>query len=203
MNIIIQSVPERQSNVDIMLKKVPNAVVIRDNNKIGNMPTFLSSLKLHQGYTLRLQDDIIIPNGFSDYLEKIENHMRENDLHVVSLFSMKRNELDGYYKGGHGIYPYRNFIAMLAVVFSPLATEKMKEYVPITEDEKKHDDIFVRECFKKNKIKTYVHLPSLVQHRIDIKSMVGHPQSITRTSNTFDKDFITNEISRDKNYKPE
>jgi hypothetical protein len=204
MKVIIQAVRSRNSNVEIIKKKLPNAVVYWDETLQGNYKTFIDSLSLHNEteYTLRLQDDVVIPNGFLEYLPVLESMMKEKGIHVLSLFSLKRKFLDEQFSKGITISEYPNFLMMQAVIFTREISKQLLEYSD-QHLEKKHDDILIREFLRDTKQKAFVHLPNLVQHRIDIKSTLSHSASETRQSNTFDKKYIENEINRDTSNKPE
>ena len=197
MQVIIQAVPERHKNVDIIKEKIPNVIVYLDSIKQGNYKTFVESLNIHEqaDFTLRLQDDVLIPNGFYEYLPVLEKIMIEENIDILSLFSLKRKFLEQQISLGIKISEYPSFLMMQAVIFSKKISKELLEYSK-TYEEQKHDDVLIRDFLRDTKQKAYVHLPSLVQHRIDIKSTLSHSASITRQSNTFDKNYILNEINK-------
>ena len=190
MKVIIQAVPERLANVKVIQSKVPDAKVYIDHTHEGNLISFKKSLALHEDdYVLRLQDDVMLPLGFSDYLPVIEAQMKANDIHVLNLFCLKRKSITEQFDRGLQYAEYMNFLGLVATVFSPYASKKLIEYAEI-DTHKKHDDVFVRNFIHVNKLKSYVHLPNIVQHSLNMVSSVGHPQSKSRQSPYFDKNYI-------------
>lgn len=197
MQVIIQAVEERKNNVEVLTTKLPNAFVYWDLSRQGNYKTFVESLSMHENsdYTLRLQDDIVLPSNFAGYLPTMEDIMIKNNLDILSLFSLKRKFLDEQFSKGITISEYPNFLMMQAVIFSKNISSQLLKYSEISKTNK-YDDVLIRDFLKDTKQKAYVHLPSLVQHRIDIKSTFSSPASKTRQSNTFDKNYITNELNK-------
>lgn len=192
MEIVIQAVRKRQNNVDILTKKLPNAKVVWDENLEGGFKTFTKILKIpFTGYRLHLQDDAMVPNDLECYLHEVETIMKDNDIHVMSLYVPQRKFLKEQYEKGIRFSEFPNFLTMVACVFSNEVTDKMIAYLDVSK-EKKHDDSFVQEFLSKHKMKAYVHYPSLVQHSIVLKSVMKNPNTDKRQSFCFDKNFISN-----------
>jgi len=192
MEIVIQAVRKRQNNVDILTKKLPNAKVVWDENLEGGFNTFTKILKIpFTGYRLHLQDDAMVPNKLEYYLPEVESIMKDNDIHVMSLYVPQRKFLREQHEKGIRFSEFPNFLTMVACVFSKEATDKMIAFLDVSK-EKKHDDSFVQEFLSKHKMKAYVHYPSLVQHSITLKSVMKNPNTDKRQSFCFDKNFISN-----------
>jgi hypothetical protein len=194
MNIVIQAVRQRENNVNILTKKLPNAKVVWDEKLEGGFTTFSKILKIpFEGYRLHLQDDAIVPNDLEQYLPEVEKLMQENDIHIMSLYVPQRKYLKEQYDKGLRFSDFPNFLTMVACVFSKEVTLKVIDFLEVSA-EKKHDDSFIREFLAKHKIRAYAHFPSLVQHSVALKSVMKNPNTDKRQSFCFQKDFVSNFI---------
>jgi len=191
MKITIQAIKDRESNVVKIINQI-KAEVYYDYGMNGCFNSFVQMLNIpFDDYKLHLQDDIIIPEQFEKYLEVIKNDMKEKDIDVLSLFAPRRAFLKSQYEKGIKYSEFPNFLWLQGTVFSRRAVDEMKEYLKIN-TQIKWDDVFVAAYLKHYKRKAYVHLPSIIQHNININSSMGNANSIKRTSDIYDKNYIKN-----------
>ena len=196
MIVTIQGVQNRLSNIKTMLNQLPGAFVHIDENRTGAFNSFKEMVFKYDEdeYRLHLQDDIIIPDGFMSYVDKVLLDVIKNDYHVTSLFVPKRKAFENIDKDNSRYVVFDNFLWMQAIIISPFAIKGLKDHFDYTA-EKKHDDVFVQEWLKKNKIKAYAHFPSIVQHNVYLGSEMGNANSKHRMSPYYDKNFCNNQIN--------
>jgi hypothetical protein len=193
MLITVQAVPERMLWVESeIITKFQNSEVhvFQDKNYHGTEWSFKNMLGYKvEDYRLHIQDDVILHPNIEQLSLELTKQMTEKTIHVLSLF------VPFYFKipedFTHGVLEYKNYSWLQATIFSKSFVQLMRiEKDKITGIE---DDKFVQEVAKKHKIKTYVHCPSLCQHKIDQKTIVGNQnnetQRINRTTKHFDIDF--------------
>lgn len=195
MKAIIQSIPDRR---DIAKRQadafgLPCDIYV-DEAMSGPFKGFYDSLLAYPSgseYRLHMQDDLIYCDSFKDYLPEVERLMRDEGMHLLSLYAPRVKQLrEQHAKGRRYCRSFKGF-AMQCIVFSPYLVECMLELAPHY-DRSPHDDWFVSEVVLETGIKPFVHLPSLCQHNVfEIPSSMRHPKSIKRTSEIFDKDFVT------------
>ena len=178
-----------------------DAIYSIDYEKKGALKSFLKMAKEYKfnEYKLHLQDDIVIADNLKDYLPKLESYMQNKEIHLLSLFAPNRKLVLEQYNEGKTIAPFPNYLWLQASIFSPMLQQIMSDEADIyNEDTFNGADTFVAYVLKKYKIKSYLHLPSLVQHDTNIKSTLGHANSKNRESKVFDKDYITKLLKKQK-----
>jgi hypothetical protein len=190
----IQTVPSRLEAAERQRKALDYPCAIHIDDMTGPFNGFVDSLrKVPSGdqYRLHMQDDIILADDFKDYIPQVQKIMEDNGMHLMSLYAPRHKQLrDAYAKGRPFCQSFAGF-AMPCIAFSPFMVEKMLEYAPYY-TQSKHDDWFVSEVCVVYRIKAYVHLPSITQHNVwDMKSSMGHAQNDRRTSDIFEKNFVT------------
>jgi len=195
MKCIIQTVPERLPYAEKQreLLGLPCDIHI-DVNKTGPFNGFVDSLRnfdYGNEYRFHMQDDLILCDDLKDYIPEAERIMRENDMHLMSLYAPRYKSLKESYEKGRPWAKSLAGFAMQAIVFSPMLVKQMLDDAHYYKGWK-HDDWFVTDVCRYHKIGAYVHLPSLCQHNVfEMKSVMGHPTSIRRTSEIFFPDFVT------------
>jgi hypothetical protein len=195
MRAIIQTVPERLAAAEEQRKALNFPCDIHvDVDKTGPFKGFVASLNAFDygdEYRLHMQDDLILCDDFKDYIPEVERIMREKDMHLMSLYAPRyKQHLNAHAKGRPYVKSIAGF-AMQCIVFSPLMVKHMKELAPFYTFSH-HDDWFVTEVCWATKTAAYVHIPSLTQHNVfEMKSVMGHATSERRTSQIFEKDFVT------------
>lgn len=190
MKVTIQAVRDREHWVNQISHKFKDIEVFYDDQRLGNFGKFIEIInKKWDSYRLHLQDDVIIAKDLDLHLDSIQKEMELRDIHVLSLFAPARKFLFEQYKKGIRFSEFPNFLMMQGVIFSPDSNHKMIEFYKNRVKKYKYDDVFVRDFLKEYKIKSYVHLPSLVQHNMNLKSTLGHSSSIKRRSELFNFNF--------------
>ena len=183
MQIIIQAVESRLDNVLKMLNDLPDETIIHvDKERKGTFGSFVDILNNYEikGPRLHLQDDVILAKGFEIYLETLKRDFVNEEMNVLSLFSLKRKKVTLAYKNLEKYAEYHPFLMLQSVIFSERVLKGMKEYVKTNKFN--HDDVMVREYLKLKNIKAKVHLPNIVQHNIYLGSEINHPNSKNRMS---------------------
>ena len=134
---------------------------------------------------VQLEDDIILCDNFVSKCIYVINQ-RPND--VIQFFSMRKKDLTegSRYENGS------NFLMHQCYYLPKGMAKEIYKYSIEFENECKQDehispnDLVTRYYFQKNKIKYWLHVPSLVDHRI-AKSSIDSRRSSKRQSLTFKK----------------
>ena len=197
MKIVLQCVPER---VEKAMQRVNSAGIscdiYVDKEKKGPFQGFVDCLHKYPSgdeYRLSMQDDLIYSEGFVDYLPHLEREMREKEIHLLSLYSPRKNNVIKAYESGKRYWKSFSGFTTVCTIFSPHLVGLLLDYAPHYTGSQ-HDDWFVAATCQMNKVKTFVHLPSIVQHDLEIKSSLGHAwktRSGPRSSPAYEADFIT------------
>lgn len=195
MKACIQTVPERLEFAKRQAKLLdfPCDIYV-DEKKEGPFKGFIASMETFPSgneYRLHMQDDIILCDDFKDYFPEVERMMTENDMHLLGLYAPRyKQHRNAHAKGRRFVKSIAGF-AMPCIVFSPSMVDKMVRCAP-QYTASPHDDWYVTEVCWAFKISAYVHIPSLTQHNVwEMKSSLGHAQNERRTSEIFEKDFVT------------
>lgn len=197
MQVWIQSVEARKDSVQSILKRI-DANVYVDKELKGCFNSFRHMLlNCYSGneHIVHLQDDIMPLEGLQGYLPRVISEMETKGISVLSLFAPKRKSITMHYKVmmaegiKTAIIPFPNFLWMQAVIFSPKTIMGLVNFLNRS-SQTKYDDVFVAEYLKSTKQEAYVHIPSLVQHNINMKSTLGHRASKNRMSNCYQNDFL-------------
>ncbi len=194
MIITIQAVEERRDNVDKINSQLKDikTIIHYDTKRISPFNAFAEMLDVEvEDYRLHLQDDIMLPNYFTDYLPYVKKEMINRKIDVLSLFAPQRKYITEQYKLKNNYVEFPNFLWLQAVIFSKKAISEMREYLKIT-NEKKHDDVFVANYLKSYNKKAYLHLPAIVQHNVYLGSVMGHRNNSSRMSAVYDNNYIKN-----------
>lgn len=194
MIAVIQCVLERQWYAERTISeftKITGHMYV-DRNRVGPFQGFINTLKRFPSgdeYRLHLQDDVILTRNLEDYLPSLEDEMRSRSIDVLSLYAPRRGHIDTSAELGERIAKFPNFLTMVSVLFSPWAVEAMLRHAG--EYDGFDDDTYVQKVLRKNRRKAYLHLPSLAQHNVALKSSMGHAATQARTSKYFDPDFVS------------
>ncbi len=197
-NIIttVQACGERLEYITPLVKAF-NPIIHVDKKRKGSLVSFIDMLEIPViDYRFHLQDDVIIADELEKYLPELVKFMNVFDFHMITLYSPPRPSLLNAHKNGKRLYESHNFLGVLGCLFSKKFVEELKLHVPNTK-QIFHDDFFIQEVLDKTGIKSYVHLPILVQHNITMHSINGNKTIGDHTvSDIFDKDFITKKYAK-------
>jgi len=193
MIAVIQTIPERYEHAQKQSVELGlHTSIYTDKDKDGPFKAFIETLRQipsNGEYRLHMQDDLILCDDLKEYLPHLEQEMDNKGIDLLSLFAPRRKHIKEQYDAGKRIGTFPNFLWMQSVVMSPSFVDKLLYHAHQYDD--KHDDTYVAAVLSFYKIKAYVHLPSLVQHNITILSSMKHANNEKRTSELFEKDFVT------------
>jgi len=185
MKIIITAVKEREVFVDYLVRNLPKPVVLYDNDDSGRLSNhrckanFLRALKETDGEkAIIMQDDIMLCRDFF-YKAVTEINRRPDTL--IQFFSMRKGDLE------IGSRWDNNFLMNQCIYLPRGYGQKIIEFEKTRDSDAIDygaDDILVREFLKSRKEKYWIHVPSLVQHRV-AKSVIDPRRSSKRQSMTF------------------
>lgn len=179
MKTIIRAIPERSDYVREYFDEIRalNPIMSIDFDSQGAMWNFYNALSLAgEDSALHMEDDIVIT---SDFVNKITSAINSRPNEVIQFFSMRQADID------YGSRYDRNFI-MGQCFYLPKGYSKMiLEYKwPGIVKDPTGLDLMVNDFLKSRKEKYWIHVPSLVNHRIG-KSAINPRRSSKRQSKTF------------------
>lgn len=178
--LIIRAMRERQECVDYLSAHLPDAEFCFDQTR-NAMDTFLSALDLAgDDPVVHMEEDIWLAEGFRD---KLEAAIAEKPDSVIQFFSMRTKDLT---IGSRWDYGYSFLMAQCFYVPAGMS-KRIRDYFPGWAGIEKHPtglDTMVADFFADNKIKYWIHVPSLVDHRVG-PSMIDKRRKHTRVSKTF------------------
>jgi GR25 family glycosyltransferase involved in LPS biosynthesis len=182
--------PGRETFANYVIERIPNLIISYDNFTDPGKFKNTSYKNAQKAWKLageeacvQLEDDIILCNNFITKIEKAISK-RPND--VIQFFSMRKKDLEigSRYELGS------TFLMHQCYYLPPGMSKKIFEFSKVFENECKQDehispnDLVTRYYFQRNKIKYWIHIPSLVDHRI-AKSSIDSRRSSKRQSKTF------------------
>jgi len=192
MKYIALTCSGREEMIQYLQNEIPNLVVSFDNFKDAGKFKSTSFYNARKGWKLAgneasvfLEDDIVLCDNFCS---KIEAIIQERPNEVIQFFSMRKKDISigSRYESG------TNFIMHQCYYLPSGMAQKVYEYSFEFEDACNYgehigpNDMVTQYYLKKNKIKYWLHVPSLVDHR-QCKSMIDPRRSSKRQSLTFKK----------------
>jgi len=182
--VIVTAVPERTPTVEYLQHHIPNLEICWDEKR-SLIDTFLRACQM-AGYdpVIRLQDDIILTK---DFVAKVEKVIADRPDDVIQFFSMRKDDLtvgSRYCLGSTYLMNQCFYLPagvskdIIEFFWSP-AWAPYFEAHPDTED-----DSMMREMFRVQRRKYFLHVPSLVDHQRS-RSIVSPKRSSARVSLTF------------------
>lgn len=200
MIVAIQGVAERARNIKDIQSQFKDTEVYTyiDPIRISSFCSFKKMLEIYpiDSNRLHIQDDALLSHQLESFLPSLDTIMNDNNIDLLSLYVPNRIVFNELYATGYtGVYEFKNFLGLVACVFSTKMQDIMrKELKNISCDDEEHDDVFVYHTLKKHSMKAYAHIPALVQHRIDMTSAMSHPATDKRVSKCFDINYVKNNI---------
>lgn len=180
MRIIIRGCRERSPWVDYLQERLPDASVIWDARHHA-LETFLRALaRAGKAPALHIEDDVILTR---DFRVKTEAVIREHADMPVQFFSLarKRDVL------GARLEPGRSFMMGQCFYLPAGMSAELLEYADTWSGIKEHPtglDFMVRDYLRAKRLRYWLHIPSLVQHRAGT-SLINPRRARTRQSPTF------------------
>lgn len=180
MRYIVRTVYGRERYVDYLLKRIPDLEVLVDPG-LGAMFNFFESLRrANHDAVVHLEDDIILTKNF---VQKVEKAVEQHSMNLIQFFSMRKKDLEI----GSRWEPGGSFMMNQCVYMPPeMGLRIMKHY---DEWEGKEGnptgyDLLMADYMKKKKLRYWIQVPSLVDHR-QVRSMINPKRSSKRQSLTF------------------
>lgn len=184
--IIIRAIPERKTDVDYLLKHIPDAEVCWETHETDCIHTniwntFTKALKMAgDGPCVQMEEDVILTKNFR---EKLETAISERPNDVINFFSMR--DFDSI-KGSRWD---TNFMMAQCWYAPPYFCQYLLKFMPYWEHKKiaypNAVDLLVHDLIKAFHSKYRIHCPSLVDHR-ERASYIDTPgRSRDRVSHTF------------------
>lgn len=189
--VSIQTIAERLENAERIRAQMGGTIYL-DAKREGLFPTFKNIIRQetkHQKHLVHFQDDVALAKDLESYIDTILQDMATKNMSLVSLFVPRRrafapeNSFQRY-------EPLDNFLWCQGLVIRADFLAALVTYASDYRKQEAYDDVFVAHALRHYKTKAYVHIPALVQHRIDMKSSIGHANSTSRTSEVFDPFFV-------------
>jgi hypothetical protein len=189
---IMMTCDGREEMANYVKERIPNLLVSYDTFTDPGKFKNTSYRNAQQAWKMagdnacvQLEDDILLCD---DFVKKCINAINERPNDVIQFFSMRKKDLieGSRYENGS------NFLMHQCYYLPKGMAKKIYEYSIEFENECEQDehispnDLVTRYYFKKNKIKYWLHVPSLVDHRI-AKSSIDPRRSSKRQSLTFEK----------------
>jgi GR25 family glycosyltransferase involved in LPS biosynthesis len=178
--ILVTAIRSRTPFVEYLQSHIPNLEVVWDTTH-NAMDTFLTAcLATGNDPVIRLEDDICLTKNF---VQKIEKVIAERPNEVIHFFSRSKDDLliGSRYKSGGSF-------SMNQCVYYPYGlAPKLAAFYSDWERKKEHPtgyDLLMADYFRKEKMKYWVHIPSLVEHA-EVVSEIDHRRSSKRQSKTF------------------
>lgn len=185
MRISIQAVPERtqyiQNHIIPELQKQGNyqIKIFTDYEKRGplwNALRIWNDIKDDSEPSLILQDDIVIHSELSTFLPDLTAHVQTDDCLGISLFAPPRKIMRKSFDQGKNMIKNFKFLWLQAIILNPKYIRELTYFAG--NYELRHDDLVLQRFSQRQKIAIWNILPSLVQHNLNIKSIMGHPQKV-------------------------
>jgi len=167
VQIIIRTIPERADFLRYLTDRVPDAIICEDEKRSGTH-TFLKALKMSADLpTIHLEDDVLLTNDFE---AKANEFIALHPESVIQFFSMRGDDI----KIGTRYESGAKFMMNQCFYLPSGMASVLLQFYPTWTDRQTHVngyDMMMAACFKKLKIKYWVHCPSLVNHRIGVSSL--------------------------------
>jgi len=186
VKIIIRGVPDRQEYIDYLNRVLPEAVWCMDtrfytepDSKIRHMKNFIDALMMGADIPcVHMEEDIIITK---DFINKLNNVITQRPNELIQFFSMRGDDIK---KGSR----YDNNYIMNQCFYLPAGYgRQISEYYTRWDrlaELPSGSDLMINDWLKTRKEKYWIHVPSLVEHRVT-RSMIEKRRPQRRQSKTF------------------
>lgn len=178
--IIVKAMPSRQEHVDYLLARIPDLEVCWDQRRDA-WDTYIRGLALAGAEaSVQLEDDIVLTRNFRT---KLEGVIAQRPDALIQFFSMRKADLtvgSRWERGGT--------FAMNQCTYYPagMGPEIMAfaETWPRRAEHPTGYDLMLADFLKARRLKYWLHVPSLVDHRV-ARSLIDGRRSSKRQSLTF------------------
>jgi len=186
MKIIVRTCPERIEFWKYLKSRLPRGTIFVCDGHKNAMFNFLNSLEIAGADPcLHLEDDIILTKNF---IVKINAVVDEHPADVIQFFSMRKADLETGSRYDPGRRFMMNQCFYLPAGMSLAIREYYETWVNINGNKIKNPtgyDILMADYFHANKMKYWIHCPSLVQHRHGTSLINKKRSNFMRESMTF------------------
>lgn len=186
VRMIIRGVPDRTEHINYLKRVLPEAEWCMDkryhldiDNKIKSTLNFIDALMIAGNEPcLHLEEDVIITNNF---VEKINKAISERPNELIQFFSMRKADIeigsryDNNFMMNQCFYLPSGYGLLIAQYYN---TWHRKDEFP------GGYDMMMNDWLKTRKEKYWIHVPSLVEHRV-AQSVADKRRSKNRQSKTF------------------
>ena len=181
MRIIIRAVPgEREEHVVYLLNHLPDHVEVLYDRTRNAMITFLAAMEMAgDDPCVHLEDDVVLTK---DFYPKLLNVIPSRPSNIIQFFSMREMDRVG------GSRWDTNFSMNQCTYLPRMYSRMILEYYPEWEGKKKNPtayDYLINDWLKTRQERYWLHVPSLVDHRV-AKSLINPRRSSKRQSLTFE-----------------
>lgn len=179
MRYIIRAMTARQNCIDYLKKHLPEAEYLIDSGT--SRESFQKALALAgTDAVVQMEEDIWLTQNFK---EKIESVIKEHPNEVIQFFSMRQADIDI----GSRYEPGRTFMMNQCFYLPAGYSKEILEYFPRWPGLGIYvsaNDIMIADFLKERKEKYFLHVPSLVDHRIG-RSLINPRRPTKRTAKIF------------------
>ena len=181
--IIIRAIKDRSEEIAYLKDKLPEAEWCFDTTR-NAMDTFKAAMAMAgEEPVVHMEEDILLTSNFVD---KIESVIREHPYEVIQFFSMRKKDIEIGSRYENGSTFMMNQCFYLPAGVSGAILEYSKTWGGYDKYPTGYD-IMMADFFRLNKMKYWIQVPSLVQHKV-IKSAINPKRSSKRQSITFRED---------------
>jgi hypothetical protein len=180
MRYIVKTCEGREHYLDYLIQRIPGLEVSFDDVG-GAYNNHLKALEMGgDDPVVHLEDDIVLTKGF---VPKIEAAILEHPDVLIQFFSMRKADLTI----GSRWEPGRTFLMAQCYYVPPKMGRGMLAYGKKFDlgEHKEPSDTMVAEYLRDTKQKYWLHVPSLVDHRVGV-SAIDPRRSSKRQSFTFE-----------------
>jgi len=183
MRIIVKAIKTRITYIEYLKKNLPTAEFCMDV-KQDAFDTFLRALDMAKNEPcIHMEEDVIITNNF---LNKTKKAISEKPFNIIQFFSMRKKDLE------IGSRWDNNFLMNQCTYYPPNYSKNLLNYwqywSKLPNKLAKHPngtDQMVCDWIKHLKIKYWIHIPNLVDHRVGKSAIDPKRASTNRQSFTF------------------
>lgn len=183
VRIIVKAVPERQPYIDYLKKNLPQAEFCMDEKRDA-FDTWNRAMEMAgSDECVHMEEDVIITKHF---YKKLCDAIKEKPFHIIQFFSMRKADLTvgsrwdkNFLMNQCTYYPYQysKFIRDYWDVWSKIPG-KLEKHPNGT-------DQMVCDWIRATKLKYWIHIPNLVDHRVGKSEIDPRRASTNRQSLTF------------------
>lgn len=174
--IILRTCPGREEFADYLKAALPDAEFLKDQRQNPGL-SFIGAMRAAgPDAVLHMEDDVILTSNFR---EKVEAVIAKLPKTMIQFFGIRGADLTV------GSRWDTRFLWTQCFYMPPGWSAEIVRYFPTWRGDKLHNyDSMVGHWLNENRLRYWIHVPSLVQHR-EAKSAIDPRRSSKRQSKTF------------------